>query len=139
LVICDGSPGIGCPVIASLTGASLALIVVEPTMSGLHDFKRIAQLTLRLGVPSMMVVNKADLNLQMAAELEAAAHEFSVEPIGRVPYDAAITEAQVAKQSVVEFSEGAAAVAIRGLWARISQQLSACKAAQAGGFTQIEV
>ena len=51
LVICDGSPGIGCPVIASLTGASLALIVVEPTISGLHDFKRIAQLALRLGVP----------------------------------------------------------------------------------------
>ena len=73
LILCDGSPGIGCPVIASLTGASLALFVVEPTPSGLHDFHRIAQLTRRLGVPGRIVVNKADLNPNMAEKIERAA------------------------------------------------------------------
>jgi len=85
LILCDGSPGIGCPVIASLTGASLALIVVEPTASGLHDFRRIAQLVAQLGIPSVMVVNKVDLNLRVAEELEAAARLLAIEPVGRIP------------------------------------------------------
>lgn len=139
LVICDGSPGIGCPVIASLTGASLALIVVEPTMSGLHDFRRIAQLALRLGVPSLMVVNKTDLNPQVTDQLEAEAQEYAVEPIGRIPYDAAITLAQVAKKSVVEFSNGPASVAVRELWDRIEDRLQSCATMQTGGLMQIEM
>ncbi len=139
LVICDGSPGIGCPVIASLTGASLALIVVEPTMSGLHDFGRIAELAMRLGVPSMMVVNKADLNLEMAAELEAKASQYSVGPLGRIPYDRSITDAQIASKAIVEFNDGPAATAIRGLWERVSKQLDSCPESEASGLTQIRV
>lgn len=138
LVICDGSPGIGCPVIASLTGASLALIVVEPTLSGLHDFKRIAQLAVRLGVPAQMVVNKTDLNLQVTDQLEAAAIALGIEPVGRIPYDGAITEAQVSQKSVVEFGEGRAADAIRDVWGRIEARLANCMASQAGGLTQVE-
>jgi MinD superfamily P-loop ATPase len=139
LVICDGSPGIGCPVIASLTGASLALIVVEPTMSGLHDFSRIAQLASRLAVPSMMVVNKADLNPKVADQLETEAKKHAVEPIGRVPYDPAITQAQVAKKSIVEFGDGPAAQAIRDLWDRVADRLPSFATAQAGGLMQIDV
>ena len=139
LVICDGSPGIGCPVIASLTGASLALIVVEPTMSGLHDFRRIAQLALRLGVPSVLAVNKADLNPQVASQLESEAQEHGVEPVGRVPYDPAITQAQIAKKSIVEFNEGLASHAIRDLWAPVATRLSTSAASQSSGLTQIEL
>lgn len=138
LVICDGSPGIGCPVIASLTGASLALIVVEPTASGLHDFQRIAQLALRLGVPSLMAVNKADLNPEMAERLEEACGEYAVEPVGRIPYDAAITQAQIAKKAVVEFNDGEASRAVRGLWHRVADRLRTCASPQAGGLTQID-
>lgn len=139
LVICDGSPGIGCPVIASLTGASLALIVVEPTMSGLHDFKRIAQLALRLGVTSLLAVNKADLNPQVADQMEAEARKRGVEPIGRIPYHPAITQAQLAKKSIVEFSDGPAAHAIRDLWEPVANRLASCASTQSGGLTQIEM
>jgi MinD superfamily P-loop ATPase len=139
LVLCDGSPGIGCPVIASLTGASLALIVVEPTASGLHDFKRIAQLAVQLGVPALMAVNKTDLNPQVADQLEAMAKSLGIEPVGRIPYDPAITQAQVAKKSVVEFGEGLAAQAIRDLWDRIAERLRSCAGSQAGGLTQVEI
>ena len=91
LVLCDGSPGIGCPVIASLTGASLALFVVEPTVSGVHDFRRVAQLAARLDVPGLLAVNKADLNEEIANELEAMATQHGIVPVGRIPYDREVT------------------------------------------------
>jgi MinD superfamily P-loop ATPase len=139
LVVCDGSPGIGCPVIASLTGASLALIVVEPTASGLHDFNRIAQLVARLEVPSLVAVSKSDLNIHVADQLEAEARSRGIELVGRVPYDSAITQAQVAKKSVVEFGEGPASRAIRELWNGIAERLPSCTRSQTGGLVQVEV
>jgi MinD superfamily P-loop ATPase len=125
LILCDGSPGIGCPVIASLTGASLALFVVEPTVSGLHDFGRVAQLARRLGVAGLLVVNKVDLNAEMAERLHAAASEFGIHAVGDVPYDAEVTRAQIAGRSVVEWSEGAAARAIRQIWIEVQRRLDA--------------
>jgi MinD superfamily P-loop ATPase len=123
LLLCDGSPGIGCPVIASMTGGDLALIVVEPTLSGLHDFARVAQLAQRLEVPGVLVVNKADLNPKVARRLEKTAADYGIEPLGRVPYDARVTQAQIAACSVVEFSVGPAAEAIRGLWSLLEERL----------------
>ena len=108
VILCDGSPGIGCPVIASLTGASLALFVVEPTMSGLHDFLRVAQLTVRLGVPGVMAVNKADLNEEMTQSLEQSARQRGIDVVGRIPYDPAVTQSQIARKTVVEASDGPA-------------------------------
>jgi MinD superfamily P-loop ATPase len=139
LVICDGSPGIGCPVIASLTAASLALIVVEPTASGLHDFERIAQLCSRLGVPALLAVNKADLNVEVADRLEAAARAIGIEPVGRVPYDPEVTRAQIAARSVVELSSGPAVEAIVGLWHLVEEHLQACAASQVGALLQLGV
>jgi MinD superfamily P-loop ATPase len=138
LVISDGSPGIGCPVIASLTGASLALVVVEPTASGLHDFERIARLALELGVPALLAVNKADLNPAVAGRLEAAGRAMGIQAVGRVPYDAEVTRAQIAARSVVETSGGPAAEAIRVLWRRVEERLGASVASRAGGLVQVE-
>ena len=98
MIICDGSPGIGCPVIASLTGASLALFVVEPTVSGVHDFRRVAQLAARLDVPGLLAVNKADLNEEIAEEIETMALQHGIFPVGRIPYDREVTRAQIASQ-----------------------------------------
>ena len=136
LVICDGSPGIGCPVIASLAGASLALIVVEPTLSGLHDFERIAKLSQRLGVPGVVAVNKADLNPALADRLEDAARSIGVEPLARVPYDPEVTRAQLVGRSVVEASMGDAAEAITTLWRRVTHHLNerADLVSRAGGM-----
>jgi MinD superfamily P-loop ATPase len=137
LVLCDGSPGIGCPVIASLTGASLVLFVAEPTVSGLHDFERVAELALRFGIPGMLAVNKADLNPAVAASLEDLASRYRVLPAGRIPYDPAVTAAQIAKRSVVETSDGPAADAIRRLWSIVEKQLRRSAASRASGLVQI--
>jgi len=137
LILCDGSPGIGCPVIASLTGASFALFVVEPTFSGLHDFLRIAQLTQRLGVPGGIVVNKADLNPDVAEKIEQAARPHGVGLLGRVPYDPEVTRAQIAGRSVVETSQGAAARAIRQIWLDVHDRLRASQPPAVGGLVQL--
>lgn len=137
LILCDGSPGIGCPVIASLTGASLALFVVEPTVSGLHDFRRVAQLAQRLEVPGVVAVNKADLNPEMSAQLRASALAWGIEPVGQVPYDADVTRAQIAGRSVVEFSQGPAAQAIREIWLEVQKRLRAGGPSTVGGLIQL--
>ncbi len=137
LILCDGSPGIGCPVIASLTGASLALFVVEPTVSGRHDFLRVAHLTMRLGVPGIMAVNKADLNEEVTRGLEELALQQGITPVGRIPYDPAVTQAQIARKSVVEASKGPAAQAIRDLWIKTQRYLHQSAPAAAGGFVQL--
>jgi MinD superfamily P-loop ATPase len=123
IILCDGPPGIGCPVIASLTGADLALFVVEPTVSGLHDLRRVADLAMRLNVPGMLAVNKADVNLELTIGLEQWARQQGLLLAGRVPYDAAVTRAQIAGQPVVEASDGPAARAIRVLWTAVAGHL----------------
>jgi MinD superfamily P-loop ATPase len=137
LVLCDGSPGIGCPVIASLTGASLALFVVEPTVSGVHDFCRVARLAARLDVPGLLAVNKADINEEIADQLEATAVKHRIVIAGRIPYDRAVTQAQIARKSVVEVSAGPAATAIRSLWNTVNTQLRNSSATTISGLVQL--
>jgi MinD superfamily P-loop ATPase len=137
IILCDGSPGIGCPVIASLTGASLALFVVEPTGSGQHDFLRVAQLATQLGVPGIVAVNKADLNEEVTRSLEQLARERGMTVVGRIPYDRAVTQAQIAGQTVVEASDGPAAQAIRGLWVETQKRLGLSAPLATGGLVQI--
>jgi MinD superfamily P-loop ATPase len=137
LVICDGSPGIGCPVIASLTGASLALVVVEPTASGLHDFRRVAELLDKLGVPGLMMVNKADLNSETTERLEELARELGITPVGRVPYDPAVTRAQIARRTVIEASDGPAAKAICDVWGEVQRRLHTSIPAGSGNLVQL--
>lgn len=127
LVLCDGSPGIGCPVIASLTGASMVLFVVEPTPSGLHDFQRVAELAERLVVPGLLVVNKADLHPELAGRLRNAAITRGVAWLGDIPYDPEVTRAQIAGQSVVECSSGPASRAIREIATRVEESLQSAQ------------
>ncbi|NLF72576.1 MAG: 4Fe-4S binding protein [Candidatus Anammoximicrobium sp.] len=136
-ILCDGSPGIGCPVIASLTGASLALFIVEPTASGQHDFLRVVQLTTQLGVPGVMAVNKADLNEEVTRNLEELAGQRGIPVVGRIPYDRAVTQAQIARKTVVEASSGPAAQAIRSLWVETQKQLDRSAPASVGGLVQL--
>ena len=123
LSLIDGSPGIGCPVIASLTGASLALVVTEPTVSGLHDLQRVAGVARKLGVPLTVAINKHDINADAADDIETWCEAEAIPVSGLIPYDDAVTEAQVIGLSVVEHSDGPAASAIRELWGRVSAML----------------
>ncbi|MBW7863516.1 MAG: ATP-binding protein [Candidatus Hydrogenedentes bacterium] len=116
LILVDGPPGIGCPVIASVTGASMVLIVTEPTLSGRHDLLRVAELARHFRVPAAACVNKWDLNPAMSGAIEEEARGLGVTPVGRIRYDRAVTAAQVAGKSLVEYSENGAASDLRRVW-----------------------
>jgi MinD superfamily P-loop ATPase len=118
-VIVDGSPGIGCPVIASITGTDLVLVVTEPTLSGQHDLIRVAELTVYFNIPTIMCVNKWDLNPEMTEQIEERAKTRGIKVAGRVRYDTAITKAQIMKTSVVEYTGGAVSEDIKSLWRNV--------------------
>ena len=120
LLIVDGSPGIGCPVIASITGADAVLVVTEPTLSGRHDLGRVAQLAAHLRVRAMVCINKADLNAEIAQEIERDAKERGIAAAGRIRYTDAFTKAQMRQCSIVECDDGPAAEDTRNLWSKVS-------------------
>ncbi len=122
-IIVDGPPGIGCPVIASITGTSAVLIVTEPTLSGLHDLKRVGALAAHFKIPTFACVNKFDLNQEMSDQIEDHCARNHIELVGRIPYDTAVTHAMVAGKSVIEFSDGKVSHAIKGIWHKIEQIL----------------
>ena len=124
LVLIDGSPGIGCPVIAAITGAGLVVIVTEPTLSGMHDLQRVAELTAHFGIKTLVSVNKWDLNADLAAEIEDRARQIGVEVAGRIRYDAAVTKAQINGKALVEHTDEGAAGDIRQLWSQVSEKLT---------------
>ncbi|NLC70351.1 MAG: 4Fe-4S dicluster domain-containing protein [Desulfuromonadaceae bacterium] len=115
LILVDGPPGIGCPVIASLTGADLVLVVTEPTLSGEHDLERVLSLTRHFGIPASVCVNKWDLNPQMTTRIEDKARGSGAMIGGRIRYDRAVTLAQMEEKAVVEISS-AASGDVGALW-----------------------
>jgi len=119
--IIDGSPGTGCPVIASITGSDYALVVTEPTVSGIHDLKRVLDVIRFFGVSSGVIVNKSDLNLKKAAEIREIVRKNGSDFLGMIPYNKQITEAQVKGQSVVEYTKGEITQTIKSIWERIKK------------------
>lgn len=121
--IIDGSPGTGCPVIASLTGSNYALAVTEPTVSGIHDLARILKVTGHFGIPSGIVVNKYDLNMEMTDKIKLLAKDYNAEFIGTIPYDKKFTDAQMERLSVVEYDQSLTTEAIENIWERVKQYI----------------
>ena len=103
LLLTDGPPGIGCPVIASIGGATALLIVAEPTVSGLHDMERVAQLAAHFKVPGMVCVNKFDLNPEQTQAIEKLAKEIKVTVVGRIPFDPVFTKSMVQGKTIFEY------------------------------------
>ena len=124
LVLIDGAPGIGCPVVASITGADLVLVVTEPTLSGLHDLQRVSDLTKHFGIETLVCINKSDLNEDLASEIETQTRQRGLRMAGRVRYDRVVTEAQIKKKSVVEYAKNGVATDIKQLWAEVSDAIS---------------
>ena len=120
-MIIDGAPGIGCPVIASITGADLVLVVTEPTLSGLHDLERVIRLTGHFGIPTKIVVNRYDVNEKIAMQAEKHAQKLGAGFIGRVRFDPAVTQAQILGLPVVEHSSNGAAADITEVWNNLQQ------------------
>jgi len=118
-ILVDGPPGIGCPVIAAITGASFVVVVTEPTLSGQHDFERVVGVARHFGIPTVVCVNKWDLNPELADAIEDQARSLGLDVLGRVRYDEAVTEAQVRGRAVVEVDHSPAADDIRILWEQV--------------------
>jgi MinD superfamily P-loop ATPase len=130
LIIIDGSPGIGCPVIASITGADAVLIVTEPTLSALHDLCRIVDLATHFNIQTFVTVNKWDLNPEICGQIEREATELGARVVGRIRYDSSVTESQIRGLSVVEYTDKEAALDIRQIWRSLSEALHENEAQQ---------
>ncbi len=124
LILGDGPPGTGCPVIASVSGTDLVVIVTEPTVSGVHDMERVMKLSAHFGTPAVVIINKADLNVEQAQRIEEIATEHGSSVIGSIPFDRTVNDALMSGKTVIEYEEGEAAVAMRKVWGRLQEVLS---------------
>jgi MinD superfamily P-loop ATPase len=122
-IISDGPPGIGCPVISSLSGVSLALIVTEPTLSGIHDMERVLEVCKHFGVPAIVCINKYDLNDSNTIAIHNYCQENGVDVAAMIPFDNTVTEAMVEGIPVVEHSDGKVSREIKSLWQYIDKKL----------------
>ncbi len=123
LIIVDGSPGIGCPVIASISGANLVLIVTEPTLSGIHDSQRVFELTKHFRIPACVCINKFDINLDLTEKIEAFCKENNIELVGKIPYSKEFTEAMIKELTLIEYSEGEVSKEIKNMWKKLETRL----------------
>lgn len=124
LILTDGPPGVGCPVIASIGGADAVLIVTEPTVSGIHDMERTVDLAAHFKVPALVCINKFDLNLELTREVETYAVENNIACVGRIAYDPIFTRAMVDAQNIFECSNGAQVKReVNAVWQRIKKML----------------
>jgi MinD superfamily P-loop ATPase len=123
LVIIDGPPGIGCPVISATTGMDAALLVTEPSLSGLHDLERILSTTEHFGVEAFVVINKADLNAMRTQEIREFCKNRRTEVLGDIPFDSVVTEALVDGRPVTVYSDGQVSQAIKAVWASLALRL----------------
>jgi MinD superfamily P-loop ATPase len=115
-ILGDGPPGTGCPVIASVSGTDLVVIVTEPTVSGVHDMERVLELAAHFSVPAVVVVNKCDINPKQSKRIADIAVKRNSSVIGSVPFDSAVNEALMAGETVIAQGESPAAEAIRNAW-----------------------
>jgi MinD superfamily P-loop ATPase len=123
-ILSDGPPGTSCPVIASITGADMALIVTEPTVSGVHDLKRVMELTKHFSVPAAVVINKADLNSEQANVIEKTAAEFNASVIGHIPFDRGIHEALMMGKTPVEIPGSPTAEELKTIATKLDKLLA---------------
>ncbi|HPB82194.1 MAG TPA: P-loop NTPase [Spirochaetota bacterium] len=120
----DGSPGTGCPVIASITGTDYALVVTEPTVSGIHDLERVLDVIKFFNVSCGIIVNKSDLNPAKSEEIRTIAGEHNADFLGMIPYDKSITHAQMQGISVIEYADNETTEKIREIWGKVSLVLA---------------
>lgn len=124
LVIIDGPPGIGCPVIASVSGVDVGLLVAEPTMSGIHDLKRVLELLNHFDVSPFVCINKYDINEDNTERILRFCEKNRVRVVGKVPFDQVVTEAMVAEKTVVEYSpQSMVSRHIKSVWENVLEGL----------------
>ncbi len=123
LILIDGAPGIGCVATAAITDVDMALVVTEPTLSGIHDMERVAALISHFGIPMTVIINKADINEQNARRIRDYCAANAVELLAELPYDPTVTEAMANGVPLVEYQDGPVAQGIRGAWRQLEEML----------------
>ena len=123
LVLVDGSPGVGCPVVSSLSGANYVILVTEPTVSGLHDLKRVYKLVKKFGIKAACIINKSDINIEVSNEIKRFLEENSIEFLTDLEYNDVFTKAMLNKKTVVEYSENEITQKIISAWKKILKNI----------------
>ncbi|HUV52870.1 MAG TPA: ATP-binding protein [Dehalococcoidia bacterium] len=124
-IITDGPPGIGCPVISSLSGANLALLITEPTLSGMHDLERVIGVCQHFGVPALVCINKYDLNEENSQLITKSCLHQGIEVVSRIPYETKVSESIAEGVPLVEYIDNGASQEIRSLWQTLSNVVRA--------------
>lgn len=124
LLIIDGSPGIGCPVIASIVGSDIVLIVTEPTLSGKHDLQRAAELTNNFGIKTLVCINKADINPEVTQQICEYAGKNGLKVVAKIPYDESFTKSQLTRKTLIEYTNGDIAKKIKAMWQQVMNEFA---------------
>lgn len=120
IIILDGPPGIGCPVISTITGVDKVIIVTEPTISGLHDMQRTLEVVRKFGIKEYIIINKFDLNKEISARIDSWCFEKGIEVAGHLPFDPAVVEAMVKGLSIIEMDRSSSiSRKINEIWTKI--------------------
>ena len=121
LVLIDGPPGIGCPVISAITGVDLVVIVTEPTFSGIHDLQRVVDVAAHFQIPQTVIVNKYDINLEKTHDIEAYCKKNNIPILGLVPYNASVTKAMIEEKTIPEYDDqGVLFNSVKSIWDRLT-------------------
>ena len=124
LVLIDGPPGIGCPVIASITGVDLVVVITEPTLSAIHDLDRIIKVSKHFDIPSVVCINKYTINEDNTAIIEKYCQDHNITVVGKIPYDVLMTDAIVAEQTIIEYTDNHISQAIIEAWEGVREKLN---------------
>ncbi|KXS40227.1 MAG: cobyrinic acid ac-diamide synthase [Methanohalophilus sp. T328-1] len=122
-IIIDGPPGTGCSVIAALTGVDIALVVTEPTVAGIHDLKRVMEVTEHFEIPSLVCINKSDINDNKRREIEKFCTQKGIKIAGEIPYDTTPTEAMVEGKTIVEYTDNSFAKCVIEVWEEVKEEM----------------
>ncbi|GFO97693.1 cobyrinic acid a,c-diamide synthase, partial [groundwater metagenome] len=123
LIIIDGPPGTGCPVIAAISGADLVLIITEPTLSGIYDMERILGVAHHFNIPAVVCINKFDINHENTLIIEKYCNENGIEVVGKIPYDETPTKAMIQEKTIIEFSDSEFSNNVKNIWENIRRKL----------------
>jgi len=124
VILYDGPPGIGCPVISTITGIDKVIIVTEPTLSGKHDLERALETVFHFRIYAMVVINKYDLNAEMTEEIKQYCATMNVPVVALLPYEPVVTEAMVNGKSYVEYApESIVSKNTLNIWKNIQNEI----------------
>jgi len=124
LVLIDGPPGVGCPVISAITGVDLVVVVTEPTFSGIHDLKRIVQVANHFEIPQAVLINKKDINVNKTREIQQFCKAHQIPLLGSIEYDTIVTKAMIAEKTIPEFEKGSVSASVQKAWKRLVNLLN---------------